>query len=63
MEPGKSTTLLEGRERRSKEQGGAQLLSFLCSFWQKAGNLENRTVTDRTASLNLSAYCSYEGYG
>ncbi len=56
MEPGKSTTLLEGRERRSKEKGGAQLLSFV--------SLHTVGPTDNdSATYIANRYFSYVVFG
>jgi len=56
MEPGKSTTLLEGRERRSKKQGGAQLLSFV--------SLHTAGPTDKGSAIYIAnRYFSYVVFG
>ena len=56
MEPGKSTTILEGREKRSKEQGGPQLLSFV--------SLHTVGPTDNDSAIYIpNRYFSYIVFG
>lgn len=56
MEPGNCTTILEGREKRSKEQGGAQLLSFV--------SLHKVGLTDNDSTIYIAnRYLSYVVFG